>query len=379
MLIWLNLAIPVIAILLMIIFFRYKFQWWEYLMIFVVPCLVIVIAKSISISSQTHDVEQLNYHFVNATYMESYETYVHKTCTRCVETDTSGHCIREETYDCSTCDYNPPSWYGIDNNANQRSISESKYKELINLWHNESKIDLNRNIDYSLGCGKDGDKFVSKIPNDSIHYMSPITIKHSYENRIQCSNNVYNFQEIDSSDKRFYGLFDYPNDDQYNYNPILGLNDPKASKLLNQWNSYLGCIKRSQLLICVFNNKSNSAAMKQESYWKGGNKNEVVLCIGIDNQNNITWVYVFSWCENELLKIELRDNIKSISTLDMNKIIDCYAKRVLKTPGYIKRSFKQFSYIDVEPSDKAIIITFVITILITIGLCLFGIFNKFDF
>lgn len=377
MLIYLNMAIPVIAILLMILFFGKKFQLWEYAIIFAIPLIGIIIAKSVSINNQTRDEEILNYYFVSAKYTEFYQTYVHQTCTRCVRYDSTG-CVQEETYDCSYCDDHPPHWEATDNLGKIHSISENKYNELVLLWNNESKIELNRNINYHFGCGVDGDAFITKIKNDSLKYIVPFIKKHVYENRVQCSDNIFNFQEIDSSDKRLYGLYEYPPENTFNYNPILGVNNLEASKRLSKWNGKLGLHKRCHLLICVFKNKSNIAATKQESYWKGGNKNEVVLCIGVDNDNKISWTYVFSWTDNQLLKIELRDEILAMNNFDLIKIVDHFGNKVSKSKGWIKKSFKEFSYINVEPTHTTIIITFIITLILTVVLCVYGINNRFE-
>lgn len=375
------MIIPVIAIILMAIFFKKRFQWWEYLLIFVIPIFNILIAKQISISSQTTDTEILNYHFTKAKYTEFYQTWVEKTCERCVKSDSTG-CVQYETYDCSECEDHPPHWEAIDNIGKKHSISKQKYNEIVKTWNNESKIDLNRNINYHNGffekCGQDGDAYVSKMLNDSLQYIIPFIRKGTYENRIQCSKNVFNFEDIDSSDKRIYGLYDYPIENEFSYNPLLGIKNEQASKLLSKWNGKLGVYKRSHMLICVYKNKSMTSATKQQSYWKGGNKNEVVLCIGIDNQNKINWTYVFSWTDNQLLKIELRDEIMAMDTLDLNKIINHFGKKVNHTKGYIKKSFKEFSYINVEPTTRTMIVTFGITIMLTVVICLFGILNKFE-
>lgn len=175
-----------------------------------------------------------------------------------------------------------------------------------------------------------------------------------------------------------HGLYEYPPENTFNYNPILGVNNLEASKRLSKWNGKLGLHKRCHLLICVFKNKSNIAATKQESYWKGGNKNEVVLCIGVDNDNKISWTYVFSWTDNQLLKIELRDEILAMNNFDLIKIVDHFGNKVSKSKGWIKKSFKEFSYINVEPTHTTIIITFIITLILTVVLCVYGINNRFE-
>lgn len=40
--------------------------------------------------------------------------------------------------------------------------------------------------------------------------------------------------------------------------------------------------------------------------------------------------------------------------------------------------FKEFSYINVEPTHTTIIITFIITLILTVVLCVYGINNRFE-
>jgi hypothetical protein len=341
------------------------------------------IAKTVSVHNQIIDKEYWNLHFTRATYTEFWQTWVHETCSRCTSHDKNGNCTHTESYDCSHCDDHAAHWDAMDNNGHERNISQSKYQELVALWHNENKQMLNRHIIYHQNlfggkCGQDGNAFFTVLKNDSLQNMSCITEPHEYENRIKFSKNVFSFQPVDSADKHLYELYNYPSENLYDYNPILGGNDIAASKQLNRWNAKISAIKKCHLLICIYKNKSNDAATKQEAYWKGGNKNEVVLCIGINDQNKIIWTYVFSWTDNQLLKIELRDKVLAMNSLNLLKIVDFFGNTAYHSHGAIKKSFKQFSYITVEPTTTAIIVAFFITLILTIGLCLFGTLNPFD-
>jgi hypothetical protein len=130
------------------------------------------------------------------------------------------------------------------------------------------------------------------------------------------------------------------------------------------------------MLILVFQNQPREAGLMQEAYWKGGNKNEFILCIGVNRTNHITWTKVISWTDVQVLKTSLARKIKEMDTLVMSAVIDTMAKNV--DAKFVKKDFRDFDYISVEPSNKAILITAIITFIIVLGLSLFSILNEYD-
>jgi hypothetical protein len=130
------------------------------------------------------------------------------------------------------------------------------------------------------------------------------------------------------------------------------------------------------MLILVFQNQPREAGLMQEAYWKGGNKNEFILCIGVNRTNHITWTKVISWTDVQVLKTSLARKIKEMDTLVMSAVIDTMAKNV--DAKFVKNDFRDFDYISVEPSNKAILITAIITFIIVLGLSLFSILNEYD-
>jgi hypothetical protein len=147
-----------------------------------------------------------------------------------------------------------------------------------------------------------------------------------YENRVKCSKSVFNFAEVDSEDVKAYKLFKYPHNVEFNYNPILGFYDPKASLKLQKYNAQIGSWKQVHMLILVFKDQPVKAAIMQEGYWKGGNKNEFILCMGI-RDTSISWAKVISWTEVDELKIRVEKEVQGMP-LNMTKIVDYMAGQV---------------------------------------------------
>jgi hypothetical protein len=370
--IYLNLLFPFLTLVVLFLFFKKQITIIEYVLQFIIPLIVIIICKYISIESQTKDYEIWNSFLINAEYYEYYSTWINKTCSReeCT-TDSEGnkHCTTIY-YDCSYCNENPEYWVAYDNIGNSYSISQIQYNELCKLWNNNNFVDLKRHINTHFGCGKDGDKYITKW-NSDFNTIKSITKKHTYKNKVQASRSIFKFKTVDSSDINSYKLFDYPLDDIWNYNPILGDVNIKASKELMKWNSFLGNSKQVHMLICVYKNKPIDAAYYQESLWGGGNKNEFILCIGLKD-DKIKWVKVISWTEQDKLKIDIEHDVCKMN-YDLVNISNYMAKQV--QAKFIRKQFSDFDYLKIEPTTTALIITYTITVLLSIGLAIFFIKN----
>jgi hypothetical protein len=217
---------------------------------------------------------------------------------------------------------------------------------------------------------KDGNKYVS-TPEGDINQVISVTTQHTYENRVKCSRSVFNFQDVDSEEVKEFGLYEYPRMDRFNYNPIQGYNDVRASKRLQQYNARLGTVKQVHMMILVFKDKPVSSYQAQEAYWKGGNKNEFTLCIGLKN-NKTEWVKVISWTEADDLKKAVEVQVKSMP-FDLLKISDYMADQI--RAKYVRKQFKDFSYITVEPTTRALIWTFVLSFILSVGLAVFVVKN----
>ena len=154
----------------------------------------------------------------------------------------------------------------------------------------------------------------------------------------------------------------------------MGYNDHLASNQLMKWNAKLGSFKQVHMLICIYKNKSIDAAYYQESYFGGGNKNEVILCIGL-RDDKIDWCKVISWTEQDKFKVDLEHDIVNME-FNLMEIVDYFAIQVQKR--FIRKEFKDFEYINIQPSNRTVIIAFFITFILTIGLSIFFVRNEFE-
>jgi len=377
MIIWLALFIPVITAFVLYFFFNHSTVWWEFAIPFAASIILILIMKFSAEISQTSDTEYLSETASKVIYSEAWDEEVscrHSYDCNCY-TDKNGN------EHCSTCymhsydvDYHPAYWELVSSSGNSVYISESKFNYFVNKWKNKSFVNKNRDY-HSI----DGDWYVSYWPYTD-NLIECMVKTHSYENRIQASTSVFNYPEISEKDKQFYNLYDYPLiTDGYKQKNILGYGDSTqktAEHKLEILNAKLGSKKQVKVFVLIFRNKSDEVAYQQECYWKGGNKNEFVVCVGIDNFNNVKWCKPFSFTEVQDTKIETRNFVKGMEKLNLSSLSDFLYTEMDK--NFQRKHFKDFSYLTVEPKNWQIILTFVLTVILNFCLSFWIIRNEFD-
>jgi hypothetical protein len=207
-----------------------------------------------------------------------------------------------------------------------------------------------------------------------------IVTKHSYENKVPATHNVFNFQKVTEKDKENYSLYEYPEIyDGFKQKHILGIGDKtqsRAEQNMQLLNAELGHKKQLKAFILIFKNQSKQAGIMQEAYWQGGNKNEFVLTIGVDNQNNIHWAYPFTWAEHSNVKVNTREYVLAQKKLNLEDISNFLYTELDK--NFVRKQFSEFSYLTLEPSGTAIIWSAVILVIITVGLVFWFATNEFD-
>jgi hypothetical protein len=385
MLIWISLLVPVLSAIIMLVWFRRYLAWWEVIIPIVVSLLFTLIFKFAIEKVQTADTEYWSALGQRAEYYEYWSTWVDRTCSRtsCTGSGSNRTCTTYY-YDCSYCDENGPRYYLINDIGEKFSISKNKYEELMLRWKSKPKfIELNRDIKTHLECGEDGDKYEiywNKEPLTS----EPTVSGHYYENRIQAAHSAFDFVDVTEQDIKEYSLFEYPRIDHYTQETVLGEEkiewlspQEKATgeKLMSYCSGYWGPKVHGKIFVLLFKDQPQAAALLQESFWDGGNDNDLVICVGLKSSSRKTeWVKVFSWTSKRTLLVNLREDIMNAGDFSFDSIKSALDKNMGE---YERKDFEEFNYITVDPPDWALWVTFIITILISFGLCYWAIVNDF--
>lgn len=284
----------------------------------------------------------------------TYECGDGKTSRTCTETYVCGY---EHAYD---VDYHPEYWTKQFDNGDEYDITEFQYYKYAQKWDNDFyKIELNR--DYH---SNDGDNKACDWNNLPLTSEAIIT-EHTYENRIQASNSIFKAEKIDSIEFKQYKLFDYPECINGKQNCLLGIKGSKeTNKLLEYINGYYGSNKQFKLFICCWYNQSEITAEKQHAYWENLNKNEFLVCLGLDKNKNITWCKTYSWMDKPTLSVKVERYFKDNRKLNLKEFLNWIPNKIEN--NWSRKQFKDFKYIKIDITLSQYLIIFFIVVILSI-------------
>ncbi len=364
---WFAMVIPFLGSGALWLFFSDRIAWQKLLLTtggsLVVSGGLIWGSKAMTERIQTSDTEFWTGYIVKTSYDEPWNEMVTRTESYEVWVGT-GKSKRKETRTRTVKEvvHHPAKWWITDNNGQDITISHGEFEKLCSKFNSRKFVPLHRNF-HSIN----GNRYEGHWPGDDAT-LEVVTTTHSYSNRVLVSESVFKFQTVDKHDKESYGLFDYPKVVGYHQPCILGYSDPQAERKLSLLNAKLGKSKQIRVWILVFRDQPLEAAIAQMNYWQGGNKNELVLTIGVDSGNVVTWAYVFSWTEKETLKLTVRDTIleQEGKGLQLSEIVDRMEPQVQKE--WERKHFKDFNYLSVEPPLWSTLLIYVLTLGVNVGL-----------
>lgn len=310
--------------------------------------------------SLTSDKEYWGDSVVRICYSESWETWHDETCWRTVSDgkDSKGNEItHQEPYDCSYCDETSAKYWVKCSSGSTHEISESEYW----LWRHTyerrgattTKIELNRKINYSHGCGQDGDEFDTEATSDQL--LMCWASEHRYENRVQASESVFSEIPPTKAQKEKFKLQDYPKIDDDGYQQVIvGQTDlaerDSAELILQDFNGRYGKSKQIKLFIFVYGIDSHpdSTGEYQKRYFGNGNKNEFILCLGPNQNGKPAWHREISWTEEpscQRIISTYLDTVKSTDLLQTSRVL------IGAMDNWKRKHFKDFNYLNVHPDN----------------------------
>lgn len=377
MAVWLVLLIPFIITIYCVYKYKRNLVWWEILIPIATSTIIILLFSWIGRSSLTKDYEYFGGYIKQVEYYEDWDEYIHQTCTRSVPcgTDSDGNTqYCDETYDCSYVDYHPCYYVAIDNNGISFNLSAEEYNKFVKQFGNESFVDMGRDY-YS----DDGDAYISTW-NGSYESYEFVATEHRYTNKVQVSTDVFNYPNVTEEEINQYKLYDYPEIQDWNKLPAVLSNSIKISsdvqKKYDWLNGMLGKNKQVRVWVLIFDAKSSKQnGQMQEAYWKGGNKNELVICIGTDGKT-VNWTHIFTWCEVQSIKIDIRNFLETSKSLDLIALSDFTYNQI--NTKWKRKEFADFDYLSVEIPTWSIWVIIILTIAASIGTSMFIVKNNID-
>jgi hypothetical protein len=188
-----------------------------------------------------------------------------------------------------------------------------------------------------------------------------------YENRIRVSRSVFNFKNVDEATRKKYQR----PADQGNVSALIGIDIDTVDAdnwLLRKVNADLGKNKKIHVITMLFNANKYSVSEIEEvrAAWQGPNKNELIVCIGIDpGTREIKWCDVFSWMDDTTLHVYIRQAVTGLK--EFNAKIYAPVLQDLVPKYWKKKSFKDFEYIKVGPPIWCSIVIYIVSVGIIIA------------
>lgn len=145
---------------------------------------------------------------------------------------------------------------------------------------------------------------------------------------------------------------------------VYGINVPDTVSRKIGYTSSLNHMFRPLLLVWQNSNESKTAL--QESFWSRGKENEAIFCIGIDDNEIITWSGSFSWDKSKNFENHVLTNaFKPGTKLDIDKytyyIMDGYKK------GYWESiNLNSYQFIQISTENIIVILISILIILVNI-------------
>jgi hypothetical protein len=150
----------------------------------------------------------------------------------------------------------------------------------------------------------------------------------------------------------------------------------KAQDLLSYYNGKYGEAREVHAYLLLFHDPDPQRGRDQEAYWIGGGKNELVTTVGLDKANQVQWIYVFSWSPDKTAEVSLRDSL-----LQMHNFNAVHAVELIGQVGvkhFVRKHFRDFKYIQIQPSQTAIMIAAFSVLAFCIGFGIWVVRNDYD-
>ena len=195
--------------------------------------------------------------------------------------------------------YHPAHWDVTDSNGGTFGISSGEYDRLKNLWERYGARETEESVLRFNSRDSSDDKWVVTWPGDE-DCMEVCITEHNYDNAVPVSKGGLHLPELTEQQIERLPLFEHPRVKNFTLPCILGQGNASqaaANERLLYWNAKLGKRKQVFMWILIYRNQGISVAEYQRRHWQQGNKNEFVLCLGIDDQGKLEWADAFSWTE----------------------------------------------------------------------------------
>lgn len=365
---------PVVTCTYLLVYFQDYGQWWIYAVMAAVSVLLLWLAMR----RGTRTKEYLSAYALKVVH---HEAWVERVTYQETYTDSKG---RTHTRTRVTHVHHPDVWFMLMNTGVDPHITRSTYDYYRMLWGTP----VNHIDPFHANCvsGGGGQEYAwDRIYENAATH----TYKGLYVNYVKHSDSIFNERRPSKEEIEEYGLVDYPDFSSRHLeteavlvSPLLSIESSDAlNRPLWLFNAYYGDSDQIHVFIILFDaSKGVETALKQRALWRGGNKNEFTVCLGVNKGSGgsgegtmtVRWCKAFSWCDIPSLETATESWFIENPVLDLNS----YAEWLRQNVGIWKRKeFKDFAYLGKSLSPTARWLVALLTIVLCAAAVLITIYG----
>lgn len=264
------------------------------------------------------------------------------------------HGTYEKPYDCNCRSVTSCSGSGKDRSCSTTQKCDTCYETRYTVnWNCTSTIGR-----WTIASEDKSSRSVYSLPNpqrwEIIKVGDPAAKKSSYTNYVQAVPLSLFTPSSESLKAKFAPLIPtYPLNvyDFYKLDRFLtpGYSTPDAAA----WNldisnmlRELGPKKQANVIVVVAKTSDPNYEYALRDAWEGANKNDVVLVIGSSEWPKIDFVRVISWTKSELFKVQLRDTVQELGTIQRAPIMSALQTQI--STNFERRRMREFKYLESE-------------------------------
>lgn len=357
------LLIPTILAFVLMALFAEKMCLWEYALLIGASLSVSIIGYCACSLYNESDTKFVSHYVTSATRYEAWNELELRS--RTVGSGKHRHTV----YYHENVEH-PEEYHITLNNGDDVEVSRIGFNAVVGRLNTKAVfVDMHR--DYNT---RDGDAYRYRFDRKFDH-IYPYVQPEAYDNPVQSSSSIFKYSDISAEEAKRKGLYDYPPIKDGRQRVILGKFPGSNPLPLYQLNAEFGQKKDFRLFLLFFENKGPEIAEYQKAYWKGGNQNELVLCIGY-SKGRIQWCEGFSWCDRPVLEGYCKDYFLTHQSLDGAEFTKFMRPLIRK--HWQAKSFDDFDYVVVELTAWQLTWILILTIIVDVALSVWLVTNEYD-
>jgi len=284
--------------------------------------------------------------------------------------------------------FHPELWEMFSSYGTEQYISSDFYEHVCNTWGTPvnsmhfTGANILGGVRFGQSCAFEDILNQYSIDSNPLQDASfrnrffPLTEEHEYKNKVRNSHSIFKFEDISSKRAKELGLFDYP-PVKYNFQEcILGRQFPdEIHRQFELFNAWFGFQHQLHVFILCFDAaKGMGIAEKQRAYWEGGNRNEFVVCLGLDG-DTVKWCHAFSWMDEPVLSVKTEAYFREHEQLDLNAYCTWLQENI---ELWKRKDFRDFDYLTVSLTtmQNYLLLAFVLAINVGIAALVLHYFNQ---